>query len=414
MSMYSIISFLIALLWFYLGLKTLQNNHRDKLYRLFSLVCLSTIFWCFFNGLFFFRNAEPHYYIFVRLAYLGVYFFFPLNLHFYLQLSKTKVNTWLLILNYIPAVLLNLAHFLGYSIFSKFIFSQDSWVAVFNFGSIWIYLYALDIFLYFIISFAVVFRWHKQSKLNKEKLYTRFILLLLTIYYLGGLILTIILPFFGNYQYQVIGVVITNIYGIGMFYLIGRLRFMNLQGGMLAEEIIASLDEMVILLDQDLKIIEVNQRFAIEFNTASEKAKHQNFEEFIAEKAEFQQKIAEMPKNRIHQHNLRLNYQKDGETLITQTNITPVQDRFGDISGFLVISRLNEIKQFQQLFKITDRELEIIELIISGFSYKEVAEKLSISNKTVETHLTNIYTKLNINNKVELIKITRNFNILPH
>jgi Response regulator containing a CheY-like receiver domain and an HTH DNA-binding domain len=53
---------------------------------------------------------------------------------------------------------------------------------------------------------------------------------------------------------------------------------------------------------------------------------------------------------------------------------------------------------------ITKRELEIIQLISEGLRNKEIAEKLSISERTVEFHKQNIYLKLEVNNNVELVK----------
>lgn len=55
--------------------------------------------------------------------------------------------------------------------------------------------------------------------------------------------------------------------------------------------------------------------------------------------------------------------------------------------------------------KITNREKEIIDLLIRGNSYKEISEKLVIALPTVKTHIFNIYKKLGIKNKIELINI---------
>ena len=52
---------------------------------------------------------------------------------------------------------------------------------------------------------------------------------------------------------------------------------------------------------------------------------------------------------------------------------------------------------------LTDRESEILKLIVAGFSNKEIGEKLFISHRTVDTHRTNIMKKLNVSNIAGLI-----------
>jgi two-component system, NarL family, response regulator LiaR len=52
---------------------------------------------------------------------------------------------------------------------------------------------------------------------------------------------------------------------------------------------------------------------------------------------------------------------------------------------------------------LSNREMEVLGLIAEGLNHKEVAEKLFISPETVRKHLNNIYSKLNVNNKIEAI-----------
>lgn len=55
--------------------------------------------------------------------------------------------------------------------------------------------------------------------------------------------------------------------------------------------------------------------------------------------------------------------------------------------------------------KLTGREVEISQLMLSGFSSKNIAEKLKISIETVRAHKKHIYTKLDINSQSELFAI---------
>jgi DNA-binding NarL/FixJ family response regulator len=51
---------------------------------------------------------------------------------------------------------------------------------------------------------------------------------------------------------------------------------------------------------------------------------------------------------------------------------------------------------------LTARELQVTELVVSAAANKEIAERLGISEKTVKQHLTNIFDKVGVSNRVEL------------
>ncbi len=53
---------------------------------------------------------------------------------------------------------------------------------------------------------------------------------------------------------------------------------------------------------------------------------------------------------------------------------------------------------------LTNKEREIISFLVDGFSSKEIADKLDISPRTVETHRANILNKFNLKNTTELIR----------
>lgn len=56
---------------------------------------------------------------------------------------------------------------------------------------------------------------------------------------------------------------------------------------------------------------------------------------------------------------------------------------------------------------LTQREVEVLEILAKGFSYKESAALLGISEKTLPVHVRNIYRKLNTTNKIEAIHEAR-------
>ncbi|MDT8897132.1 MAG: response regulator [Thermanaerothrix sp.] len=52
---------------------------------------------------------------------------------------------------------------------------------------------------------------------------------------------------------------------------------------------------------------------------------------------------------------------------------------------------------------LTDRELEILRMMANGASNKQIAARLKISSHTVKTHVSNIYQKLEVNDRAEAV-----------
>ena len=53
---------------------------------------------------------------------------------------------------------------------------------------------------------------------------------------------------------------------------------------------------------------------------------------------------------------------------------------------------------------LSARELEIVELVVTGLSNHKIASQLEISKRTVDNHISNILKKTNTNNRVELVR----------
>ena len=62
--------------------------------------------------------------------------------------------------------------------------------------------------------------------------------------------------------------------------------------------------------------------------------------------------------------------------------------------------------------ELTRRELEVLQLIAEEYSNAEIAEKLSISVRTVDTHRRNLLEKLKVKNSAGLVKYAIRHNLL--
>jgi DNA-binding NarL/FixJ family response regulator len=54
--------------------------------------------------------------------------------------------------------------------------------------------------------------------------------------------------------------------------------------------------------------------------------------------------------------------------------------------------------------RLTDRETEVLRLVAKGLSYKQIAERLVLSHRTVQNHVQNTLRKLQMHNRVQLVR----------
>lgn len=79
------------------------------------------------------------------------------------------------------------------------------------------------------------------------------------------------------------------------------------------------------------------------------------------------------------------------------------------------IRRSNESEYtdtLMHLYNLTARESEIVELIYQGMTSKQIAEKMFISENTVKKHTYNIFKKMKVSNRSQIIKIVHGFSTM--
>jgi DNA-binding NarL/FixJ family response regulator len=80
---------------------------------------------------------------------------------------------------------------------------------------------------------------------------------------------------------------------------------------------------------------------------------------------------------------------------------TPAQDRAARAELGRMARRTRDRAQARE--RITERELEILEYLALGLTVKQVATRLELSPRTIDSHLARLYRKLGARNRVEAI-----------
>ena len=66
------------------------------------------------------------------------------------------------------------------------------------------------------------------------------------------------------------------------------------------------------------------------------------------------------------------------------------------------------LKAKEKLPSLSSRELEVLTILATGNSTKEIARQLYLSEATIKTHLASIYRKLEVNNRISAVSVARN------
>lgn len=54
--------------------------------------------------------------------------------------------------------------------------------------------------------------------------------------------------------------------------------------------------------------------------------------------------------------------------------------------------------------RLTDRETEVLRMVAKGLTYRDIAERLGVSHRTVQNHVQNVLSKLHLHNRVQLTR----------
>jgi len=89
-----------------------------------------------------------------------------------------------------------------------------------------------------------------------------------------------------------------------------------------------------------------------------------------------------------------------GDATSSQLELQAARDEFEHLGALPDIQRISTLSQSARSNSVlTPRELEVVTLLASGNSNRDIAKKLFISEKTVARHISNIFTKLNLSSR---------------
>lgn len=91
------------------------------------------------------------------------------------------------------------------------------------------------------------------------------------------------------------------------------------------------------------------------------------------------------------------------EELQQQQHIQPFLEY--SLNNVYLPRRFSERDQFSRKFSFTERELDVVEVVMAGMDIKSMAAELNLSQATIKTHLQHIFNKTGVHSTKELIAV---------
>lgn len=364
----------------------------------------------------------------ISFCYLWYYINLPfgcvlttLMLHFILVLIDNKIiySRWIIPSLYVAPAAFTAA-MLKFDYFSPvFVMTKWGWDSALQFKSIWNNLFIVFFYIPPVLSLIIFINWKNSLKFGLQRKFANSIV----IPYLAGTAGVFICPYFwyfeGSDNLNMVLDMTSQLLFFGYVFAlrlsIKKYKLIKISRETPADDLITGFNEPVFLVMKGGELISYNKRGADLIDVARLK-EHASIYEIFDCPETLKSIIEKMFNRQISRSEVRcsISVGRDGKRSFN-LNIQSIINQAGELNGVMVFLKEDStLEDFKKCYSITDRQLDIIFMVVTGLSNRHIAEKFGIAEKTVENHLFNIYNKLGVENKVELFYLTQKYNIIPN
>jgi DNA-binding CsgD family transcriptional regulator len=409
MNPFALISAFLALLSLILGIYILYLDPKKLIHRLFFLMMILYAYWEFILiGLHSTENKDT--FIFWYKMTSISFVFVPITLNIIMLIVRLRRKIMIPVLSVFYSMYL----FFLYQninlnlIYKDFVKVGGNWILIRTDPQFITVFYMTTFGLILIITMILIINWYRKTNFLREKKQTLVLLLSLALLVTFTFIDYVIF-YFTNRDLGIFAHYIC-IWPIGIGISIIKYRFLSFSPGLFSHEVFENIEESVLVLDCNKKIIFANSSARKLF---PDDARESDLRKSIFEYDKIIAKIDELFKgvmNNIVENMVSVN---DADSkIVIRAKFSIIKDKYNDRIGVLVLCQeLKGMGEFTAEYKVTGRELDVIRYVTTGLPNREIADIFNISERTIESHMVNIYNKLNIKNKVELINVLKKYDL---
>lgn len=410
---------LLACIYLFFGLYVLSLDYKNRLNLLFFLISLFYVIPCIVAVLMqlnLFVEPEPDWAMLGVMCYnVNWYLMFLFQL-FLTRIFRPKWYLHLVLLSPLVYLIFRLTLTPDFAVYE--IINQTRSISSYSesFSNLLAQI-TIVAFFYFFLSVTTLFIGRSRTTERKLKKQISIILI--------SLIICVSIAF----TEQVVlfvwsGITITSIPGMAMAYsliwvfgiwvALVRYRLMAVTPSFISHEILNNIEEVVMLLDTGYNIITMNKK-AMGFMKPCNPNKAEHISDHLKEFDKIRQEIDNLRNEKLMSFSCKVHFNGVGnEETLMDAIFKLLIDEYGDLIGYLIIA--NEVKDIGFLkhrFRISNRETLVIQQVLAGQTNQEISRVMHISERTVKSHITNIFNKLGVDNRVQLLMLLKDFKLLP-
>ncbi len=380
------------------GLYIILSDFRSVANRLFMLICLSIALWLM-GALFGYSAPDRESVVFwFKFASPGFIFLHAFTLHFVCRYAGLFDNRFIFLI-YLPSIAFQYIAFSDHLVFSDFYREGDSWILVPDYTCLSFYLFMASYLVYYLAALVILHLNARRSGSRRVRAQSRIMFYSILFTILSYNIEPFLVPLFFEGKTYGISPTFSIIWLSGICYAMARYSFLHISESYIGREILGALNDMVLVADLEKRVLLVNRSLSERLKIG---VSPRRLDEIIVEKDILGRQAGVLAENDTA--HILLNFRAAGEAIVLmRVNLAHFRDSFGDKVGYLLVAReVEDALSAAKKKRITDREQEIVRLVLAGNSNREIADALNITLKTVETHMTSVFNKLGLKNRMEL------------
>ena len=391
------------------GLYILYLDHKNPINRLFFVMMILIGYWnCIGLGIFYIENKETCTFWFKMSS---IYLFIaPISLNIVMLIVRLKRKIMIPVLSilyllYIFFIYKNINLSLVYKDFIKI---NGYWNLIRVDAGLISILYIFSFLFIFFIATILLIKWHRITNFEREKRQSLILFSSMGLLFLFLFIDFVIYRFFTDRDLG-ISIHYQFVWPIGIGIAIMKHGFLSLSPGLYSQDVFENIEESILLIYHDKKIAMANTSAKKIFGDIGDA----DLRDIISGYDEITGNIDSLLKGNLNNFTASVPCAGiGGANLLMEMRFSVITDMYKDRVGVLIIGReLKGVNEFISEYNLTHREFDVIRFVPTGHTNNEIAERLNICERTIKSHLLNIYGKLNIKNKVELMNVLKRYGL---